>query len=101
MPALQIARIDAFVGTGLLRIEHTNARAKCQAIFFDESGKRSSADTMNVALGESDARVTQVARTLAGLLQPSEPELWKDVAQLIRSCLECAKSHPKVEQEAK
>lgn len=72
---LEIVRLDANVGSGLLRIEARSRKVKAQAIFFDEIGKRNSADTMNVAAGCHPSRVSQVADTLAGLLEPDEPAL--------------------------
>jgi hypothetical protein len=89
---LAITRLDATVGSGLLRIEARRRKVKCQVIFFQPNGKRASTDTMNLPAGSPASRVRRVSETAASLLAPEDEALITEIRALLENALTTADS---------
>lgn len=89
---LNITRLDALVGSGLLRIEARRRKVKCQVIFFQPNGKRASTDTMNLPAGSPASRVRRVAETAASLLDPESEALVAEIRGHLDNALVTADS---------
>lgn len=97
---LKITRLDANVGSGLLRIEARRRKVKCQVIFFLPNGKRASTDTMNLPAGSPPSRVRRVSETAASLLAPEDEALTSEIRAHLENALSTASEQTLEPEEA-